>query len=222
LLNDLQSFLVTGLTIKDVLINMATAFICGVIISSIYRLVYRGPSYLPTFANSLVTLVIIMSIVITVIGNNLARAFGLVGAMSIIRFRTALRDTQDIVFVFYSLAIGMAAGVGLRHVAVIGTIATGIVIMFLSGIGFSTRRKELLLQFSTLASDVIPPPYLEVINKYCKKASLINIKSNGGGQMLECFYHLILKEPDKNAEFIGELRKVEGMNNINLFFDKDE
>lgn len=206
----------------DVLINMGVAFVCGLIISSVYRLVYKGPSYQPTFVNALVMLVIITSIVIAVIGNNLARAFGLVGAMSIIRFRTAVRDTQDIVFIFYSLAIGMAAGVGLRYVAIIGTVVSGLVILLLTGIGFaSPTRKEVLLQFTTTSSEGKSPAYLGVIEKYCKKFSLINVKSTGGSQLVECFYHVILREPDKSEEFVSELRKVEGMNNINLFFDKE-
>jgi len=167
-------------------------------------------------------LVIITSIVIAVIGNNLARAFGLVGAMSIIRFRTAVRDAQDIVFIFYSLAIGMAAGVGLRYVAIIGTIASGLVILILTGIGFaSPPKREVLLQFSTVSTEGKTPGYLDVLAKYCKKYNLINVKSNGGSQMIECFYHVILREPNRSEEFVAELRKVEGMNNINLFFDKE-
>lgn len=85
---------------SDVIANLFVALICGLVLSIIYRTTYRGPSYSVTFVNSLVLLTLISSIVIMVIGNNIARAFGLVGAMSIIRFRTAIRDTMDLVFIF--------------------------------------------------------------------------------------------------------------------------
>jgi hypothetical protein len=108
------------------------ALICGLLLSIIYRATYRGPSYSVTFVNSLVLLTIISSIVIMVIGNNIARAFGLVGAMSIIRFRTAIRDTMDLVYIFLSLAIGMACGVGLTAVALVGSLIAGLVVLGLT------------------------------------------------------------------------------------------
>ena len=75
--------------------------------------------------SSLVTLAMITAVVIMAIGNNLARAFGLVGAMSIIRFRTAVKDTQDLVFIFLALAMGSAAGVGFHRLAVVATLVVG-------------------------------------------------------------------------------------------------
>src|SRR6478752_4319478 len=93
--------------------GLVTAFACGLFLSWLYRRTYRGSSYSITFDRALVTLTVITAIVIMVIGNNLARAFGLVGAMSIIRFRTAVKDAQDLVFIFFSLAVGLASGVGL-------------------------------------------------------------------------------------------------------------
>jgi uncharacterized membrane protein YhiD involved in acid resistance len=120
----------------------------------VYRHVYKGPSYSVTFVNALVVLSMITSVVILVIGNNLARAFGLVGAMSIIRFRTAVRDVQDIVFIFFSLSAGMAAGVGLYSVAIAGTLLISLVIVLLSTFNFGqTRKREFLLQVSYYTSD---------------------------------------------------------------------
>ena len=97
---DYQNLAVFPTATADVLANLLVAFVCGLMMSIIYRITYRGPSYSVTFVNSLVLLSIISAIVIMVIGNNIARAFGLVGAMSIIRFRTAVRDTMDLVFIF--------------------------------------------------------------------------------------------------------------------------
>ncbi|MEO0226013.1 MAG: DUF4956 domain-containing protein, partial [candidate division WOR-3 bacterium] len=117
-LQNINLFPTTG---PQIIANIVVALICGIFISWLYRITYRGPGYSSTYVNSLILLSMITSVVIMVVGNNLARAFGLVGAMSIIRFRTAIKNTQDIVYVFFALAIGMAAGVGLYKVAFIGT-----------------------------------------------------------------------------------------------------
>lgn len=219
---DVQNILNTNVDVVDVVFNIGIAFACGLIISFVYRIVYNGPNYSPSFVNSMVLLAMITSIVIAVIGNSIARAFGLVGAMSIIRFRTAVRDTLDIVFIFLSLTIGMAAGVGLKYIAIFGTLITSLVIFLLVKTSYAVPgRKEVLLQFSALSGDENNKSYTSTLEKYCKKIKLINIKSNGGGYMVECFYHVMLKEKDKGVEFISELRKIEGMSNINLFFDKD-
>ena len=85
----------------------------------------------------------ITAIVLMVIGNNLARAFGLVGAMSIIRFRTAVKDTQDIVFIFFSLAVGMAAGVGYHLIAICGTVFVSLTMLVLTQFSHgSTTQRE--------------------------------------------------------------------------------
>lgn len=130
MLQDCLNVFASGL--GQVIANMAIALLCGFLVSLLYRRTYRGPGYSTTFVSSMAPLSMITALVIMVIGNNLARAFGLVGALSIIRFRTAIKDTQDIVFIFFALAVGMAAGVGLHLSAVAGTLFIGLGIFVLS------------------------------------------------------------------------------------------
>jgi uncharacterized membrane protein YhiD involved in acid resistance len=156
-----------------------------------------------------------------VIGNNLARAFGLVGAMSIIRFRTAVKDTLDIVFIFYSLAIGMATGVGLLSIAFAGTIFIGSVILALSKYNaIPSSREEFLLQFY-FTDDSNDAPYQKVIKKYCKSYKLINVKSVGSEEGVELSYYVQLRDKDKNNEFLRDLKNIVGIEHINLFFDEE-
>src|SRR5204863_9015498 len=127
--------------------NLATAFACGLLMSWLYRHTYRGTAYSMTFDRAMVTLTIITAIVIAVIGNNLARAFGLVGAMSIIRFRTAVKDAQDLVFIFFSLAVGLAAGVGLHALALGGTVFVGAIIAVMARMNYGALdQRELVVQ----------------------------------------------------------------------------
>jgi hypothetical protein len=90
---------------------LSVALFAGLILTCLYRITYKGAGYTAGFVGSIILLTLITALVIMVIGNNLARAFGLVGAMSIIRFRTAVKDVMDIVFIFFALAVGMASGV---------------------------------------------------------------------------------------------------------------
>ena len=133
----------------DVFANLMVALVCSIIIAMVYRFIYKGSSYSVTYVNSLVLLTFVTSVVMFVIGNNLARAFGLVGAMSIIRFRTAVRDVQDIVFIFFSLAVGMASGVGLHVIALAGTIFISLIAIVLVTFNFGApRKREYLMQIS--------------------------------------------------------------------------
>lgn len=219
---DLQNIFNVDLNFWDFIWNICFSLICGLIISYVYKLIYRGTSYTPSYVQSLVVLCIITTIVIAVIGNNLARAFGLVGTMSIIRFRTAIRDITDIVFIFLALSIGLASGVGLKYVAVIGTVFTCLVIIILSKINYaSPKRNEVLLQFSSLHDTNTSEETKNILSIFCKSSKLINVKSNGGGNILENFYHVVLKDNSLASNLVSELKKVNGISSINLFFDKD-
>ncbi|MBL0175465.1 MAG: DUF4956 domain-containing protein [Ignavibacteria bacterium] len=110
MLQELEQLVTFSVSFEQVIENALVALLCGGLVAFFYRACFRGRLYSPTFAHSLVLLSMITTIVIMVIGSNLARAFGLVGAMAIIRFRTAVKEMQEIIFIFFALAVGMAAG----------------------------------------------------------------------------------------------------------------
>ena len=111
----------------DVLINLAVSIILGLYISFIYKTTHKGVSYSQSFMLTIVFITIIVSMVMMVIGNNIARAFALVGALSIIRFRTVVKDTKDTAYIFLALASGMAAGTSSYFLAVSGSLVTSLV-----------------------------------------------------------------------------------------------
>lgn len=212
-----------SLTIEQALTNLAVAFICGFIISYFYRKSYNGGGYTKSFVNSIVVLSMITAVVIMVIGNNLARAFGLVGAMSIIRFRTAVKEMLDIIFIFFALAIGMAAGVGFHKLAFIGTLAIGGVLLILSRTNFiSPIKKEQLLQFNfDTKSSSSESDYLDVIKSHALNYKLINAKSVGETDLIEISYFIQLKKEKYQERLITELKRIKGISGINLFFDEE-
>ncbi len=222
MLDDLTTIFQFDLTIDQIILNAAVAMVCGFFIMYLYRITYQGPSYSQSFAGSMVILAMLTAIVIMVIGNNLARAFGLVGAMSIIRFRTAIKDPQDIVYIFFSLAVGMAAGAGMHLVALIGTGVVGFVTYALSfSRGGAAQRREFLLQFSMNGKPGEDAPYLDTMKRYCKDHKLVNMKSLDEGETLELSYYVRLKDQDKGTSFVRELEKTPGIERVNLFFDEE-
>ena len=104
----------------EIIINLILSFIFGLIISLVYKKTHKGLSYSQSFMITNVFVSVIVCMVIMIIGNNLARAFALVGALSIIRFRTVVKDTKDTAYIFWSLASGMATGTGSYFLAVAG------------------------------------------------------------------------------------------------------
>ena len=222
MLNDFNTILNVNITAQEAILNLLVALIAGIIISIFYRKSYNGPGYQASFVNSLIILVIITAIVIMVIGNNLARAFGLVGAMSIIRFRTAVKETQDIMYIFFSLAIGMAVGVGLYALALFGTIFIGMTTFILSKSKFSTPIKsDLLLQFTIDSDTTNNSDYDKLIDRYCRKSKLINAKAVGTESSLELSYYVGFKNKEQSTEFVQKLRKIDGIENVNLFYDEE-
>ena len=190
-------------------------------IALFYKLSHRGTSYSVSYVQSLVAFVMITTIVIMVIGNNLARAFGLVGSMSIIRFRMAIKDTRDIVFIFLALAIGMSCGVGQYTVAVVSSIFIGTLVLVLSSFQFgSPNKREYLLQFFYAARESGKEHYLPVLERFLKKIKLINIKS-AGDAVQEMSYYVTLRRGIEPHQMIGELEKIEGVTNINFFYDEE-
>jgi uncharacterized membrane protein YhiD involved in acid resistance len=207
----------------DILANFIVATLCGLFISFVYRKTYKGPGYAISFVHSMILLTVITAMVIMIIGNSLARAFGLVGAMSIIRFRTAVKETFDIVFIFFALAAGLAAGAGSIMIAITGTLFVGTIVYLLShSTSFAGNRKEYLLQFSALSNGTGVPPYSEIIQRYCRQHRVVNVKSTGESAPMELSYYVQFKDSEKNQEFLTALKSIPGVRQINLYFDDEQ
>ena len=156
----------------DILMNLSISILLGLFISYVYKLTHKGVSYSQSFMLTIVFVTIIVSMVMMVIGNNIARAFALVGALSIIRFRTVVKDTKDTAFIFLALASGMAAGTSSYFLAISGTIVTSIVayILFVTNYG-SIFSSEFILRFRLKTNEIKnEQPYLEILKIYTKKA----------------------------------------------------
>ena len=221
-LQDFQRLALSSLTPAQAIEQLLVALVCGFLVSRFYRWTYSHTGHSTPFGHALITLAMITAVVIMVIENNLARAFGLVGAMSIIRFRTAVKDIQDIVFIFFSLAVGMAAGVGMPLIAFAASLLIGLVALVLGqSAAHSPKKRAYLLQFSFAPESQDEAPYLDILRKYCRQYQLINVKSSGREGLLELAYHVNFSHAQHSAPLIRELGQLERVSDINLFFDDE-
>lgn len=223
MVNDFQEIFVFSLTLKDIIGNIIIAMICGLSIAILYRYTYRGLNYSSAFTISLIMLTMITAVVIMVIGNNLARAFGLVGAMSIIRFRTAVKDASDIMFIFFALTVGLASGVKLYAVAIFGTVFIGLVYLVIIRFSFALpKTREYLIQIN-IQSEILPDDaFSSIFKKFSSKYKLVNVKTIGedSNQIMEFSYYIKLRRDENSTKMLSSIKKIPGVVSVNLFFDE--
>ena len=200
---------------SEILINLIIAFFLGFVISLVYKKTHKGLSYSQSFVLTNIFVCVIVAMVIMVIGNNLARAFALVGALSIIRFRTVVKDTKDTAFIFWSLAAGMASGTGSYFLAVSGTAIISMIALVLYYTNYgSIFKSEFIIQFRSRNSAKNKKNYNKIFSEYCKSSTLLNAESSGDGQSLKLSFDIVLKENKTYDEFIQKLSKVSGLSEV--------
>lgn len=219
----LQNILIFTITPQEAILNLVLALLCGVIIAAFYRATYKGVSFSTSNVISLLMLTMITTLVIMVIGNNLARAFGLVGAMSIIRFRTAVKHTQDIMYIFFALAAGLACGAGMYFIALLGTVIIGFTMLIADLIyAENPLKKEFLLQIEYEGDDENNRSFSSAMGKYCSKNKLINVKTiSENSNLLELSFYVVMKSNNQASQLVNELKGETGVKKVNLFFDEN-
>jgi uncharacterized membrane protein YhiD involved in acid resistance len=219
-----QNIFVFEVTPIDALVNISFALLCGIIIAFVYRKTYRGVNYSANNVIAILMLAMITSLVIIVIGSNLARAFGLVGAMSIVRFRTAVKDTQDIMFIFFALAAGLACGAGMYMVGLTGTMFIGAMSWLAVLIhGENPRKREYLLQVYVKTSDQNMGKISSSIQSFARKVKLVNVKTIGEDKkdLTELTYYITFKRKNTETDLLEALNRMDFVQNVNLYFDED-
>ncbi len=136
------------LHLLESLVALTLSFLCSWCISQIYRLTHRGTGYSQSYNQSLILLGMVTTLIMIVIGSNIARAFSLVGALSIIRFRNAVKETRDVAFIFFIMAIAMACGTRFYTLALVATLVncSAVYIMHVSGFGRMTGSPEQMVR----------------------------------------------------------------------------
>jgi len=205
-------------TPENVILSLLLAFVLGQVIAWVYYFTHSGLSYSRTYVQSLVLVTIVVAMVMAVIGDNIIRAFGLMGALAIIRFRNVVKDTRDIVFIFCSLVVGMAAGSQRYAIAVLGTVILSLVALYLYLTGFGAHQPHNgFLRFSIPGHIGPKHPVPGILKRFCGNFTLISAQDSGfGSPEVEYAYQLMVRNAKKNELMLAELEKVEGIENVSL------
>jgi uncharacterized membrane protein YhiD involved in acid resistance len=205
-------------TPENVILSLLLAFVLGQVIAWVYYFTHSGLSYSKTYVQSLILVTVVVAMVMAVIGDNIIRAFGLMGALALVRFRNVVKDTRDIVFIFCSLVVGMAAGSQRYAIAVMGTAILSLIALYLYLTGFGMHLPHNgFLRFSLPAHIGPKHPIPNILKRFCGNFTLISAQDRGhSGSQVEYAYQLMVRNADKNEQLLSELEKIEGIGNISL------
>ena len=206
-----SSFLenITGVSLLDMGIALILAFAVGLFIFFVYKKTYQGVMYSSGFGVTLVALTMITTVVILAVTSNVVLSLGMVGALSIVRFRTAIKEPLDIAFLFWSIAVGIVLAAGLIPLALVGSLFIGLVLIL-----FVNRKSHLnpfivVLSVKDKQSEKAAREFLE---KTCKKC-VIKSKTVAKGA-IELNVEVRLKMDD--TDFINALSEMEGVQSAAL------
>ena len=208
----------------EIIINLLLAFFFGLIISLVYKKTHKGLSYSQSFMITNVFVSVIVCMVIMIIGNSLARAFALVGALSIIRFRTVVKDTKDTAYIFWSLASGMATGTGSYFLAVAGNIIISLIAFTLYKTNYgSIIKSEFILQFRIQTGDKkISDDYNKILSKYTKTQTLLSSEASDDSSSIKVSIDLLMKENSNQNDLVKEISSLSGISEVVIIAAKTD
>lgn len=216
LFNNILANASADITVGSAIATMLIAVCFGAAIGATYYKT-REETYQRSMAVTLLMLPVILSVIILFIGSNIARAFSLAGTLSIIRFRSAPGDPEDIGFIFFDIAAGLACGVGLYGYGAIFTMILCAIILLTEKFGFFEKKAIRKTLKITIPENLnYEGAFDEILKKYTKKYSLTKIKTTDLGSLFELCYTVTMPEEADEREFINELRCRNGNLNIIL------
>lgn len=209
-----------SLTVGDITARLIMSLIIGLFIMLSYKLSHNGTIYSRKFNISIFILTILATMVMTVIGNNVALSLGMVGALSIVRFRTAIKDSRDTMYIFWAIIVGICCGVGDFVVASVGSSVVFIALLIVGGIK-NDDRMLLIIRSGKINELKIE----SIVYEHYNNKAVLKVK-NTTPEEVEFIYEVSKKEVDKvrNKEFsiTEKLYQLSGIEYVNLVSQNDE
>lgn len=201
---------VTSFSMLDMAIAMGLAFVLGLFIFMVYKKTFKGVMYSASFGVSLLAMTLITTLIIMAISSNVILSLGMVGALSIVRFRSAIKEPIDIAFLFWAISIGIVLGAGLIPLAIFGSLFIGI-IMVLFVNQKSTDNPYILVV--KCAGDDSEKDVLDYIKRNVKK-HVVKSKTVAAASGVELTVEIRLK--DMSTNFVNEISRMTGVNHAVL------
>lgn len=207
------------MTFADAIVSMSIAFLNGLIISKIYLKTYSGFSFDKTFSFTLIILTIIISLVMMVISTNIALSLGLIGSLSIIRFRTVVKDSRDMAFLFWSIAIGLTVGAKYLTISIYVNLFIALVVLIITRLNINqiTNTEYIFVINHKSNNELITKKINLILDKYNIKYEIKSSYLDSKDLNNELTYNIILK--DKKIDIVEiqkNINKINSINNISI------
>lgn len=209
----------TEISSAIVAFNLLFSFFAALIIVWVYRRTHSGLSYSRSFLITLILVAVLGTSVMMVVRGNLIGAFAMLGVFSLIRFRTIVKDTKDVAFVFFSLVEGVAIGTNNYAVALLTLLFVSAVLLVIYRMRFGAEIKGGFIFMAQASEKFSQEKLAEVFDKYLLSKNLLHIKSFG--QITEYSYAVIFKEDKDAADFIKEIKSLPGTQSVDLISGKE-
>ena len=214
---DASSRLNADRSLAGAILSLLLAFVLGQVIAWTYSRTHSGLSYSRSFTQSLVLMTLIVTMVMYVIGNSIVTAFGLLGALALVRFRNVLKDTRDTAFVFISLVVGMSVGTQKYLISILGTAFLLLVAWYLDTTSFgSMLRFDGYLTLRLTSASGGPPETTPLLRKFCRAFKQISTRQLGEEDVSEFVFQIGLRDLGRSKDLVEELRKTEGVTHVSL------
>ena len=208
------------LTTQDIFLHILSAAVISIAIYLSYWVSHVGTAYSKKFNVSLVTLTILTATVMTVIGNNIALSLGMVGALSIVRFRTAIKDSRDTTYIFWAIIVGICCGVGDYLVASIGSCVVFLVLLALGRVRNENRMLLIIRADRNKSTDVEGAVFQQFGGKALLKVK--NTTAVSGEWIYEMSRSVYQRNYQKEREISDVLYAIEGTEYVNIVAQSDE
>lgn len=204
----LDGFSNVNIDTGTILLSLLITAVIGMYIFFVYRMITKKTFYAKTFNLSLISMAIITAAIILTIQSNIVLSLGMVGALSIVRFRTAIKDPLDLVFLYWSISVGIICGAGLTVIAVILSLLMTLIVIVVQRYPNGRLSMILIVNASATESDA---EILEVVKRHCK---FFKIKSKN---LTQTSLDLIIEvKVDQESALVHEIMKIEGVTTANL------
>jgi uncharacterized membrane protein YhiD involved in acid resistance len=223
----LQPPLNSALDHPTLIFGLLLSFIIGQFNAWCYMSTHRGLSYTSTFTHSIVLITMISTISMGLVSQSFLAAFGLLGGMAIIRFRTVVRDARDSCYLLLALVCGIAIGFGMFSVAIVGALAANAVAVYMARTGFgSWSAVESLLRVQIETQAARSPEFERLLQRYCRRHAAVAVdealaSEPGMPALCQCVYRVSLRNANRAAEFVSALKEKFHVEAVHLVVEQE-
>lgn len=208
-----------AMSFEAALFALIAAFLLGQLIASVYVWTYRGMSYTRSYVHAIAIGAVVACTIMLATSNNLAAGIGVAGSLSALRLRIALRDPQDMIFIFAGMAVGVACGLGAFAIAVAGAFVFCLGVAALTAVELGRRELfEGLLRFYAPPTPETENQISRVLGKYASRFTLTTMREVRQGAAMEYAYQLRTRRAGDRVPMVHELEEIEGVEGVTLHY----